>query len=362
MYILRHILIAIGSLLLFSGCKEVFNPEIEKVSPSLVVEALFTNHEEHQKVYLTRARAFGSEFSFHPVEFAKVWVEDDANNYIEYEEISPGYYQTVSTVAAQDGVSYKLHIETQTGLNYVSKAQSLPGEIELESIFTRFESFSLLDESLTVPRERNIEVINLYTNVSSENLMQTNVRVESSIKLIWLEKIGPIEDISYHYHWLRKNITNYLPHKVPAIEPGEDMVHDFMFSFFPFDMQYLSMFSLPDVEYRSARFMLTSFYAVNADVYDFYHSKDLLLQSEGKLFDPMYVELKGNMYNVNDHAEAVFGVFEVSRKYNKTFLVKIPSGSNPEPAIMEIEDLSHWPAADVWIDEVPPFWHYQYLE
>ncbi|MEN1785559.1 MAG: DUF4249 domain-containing protein [Bacteroidota bacterium] len=157
----------IALLLLFafnSSCVEPVDvsPEItglKGLEGLLVVEANITNLEKTQEVLLSRLQEIVSDSTVNLPNYglsknqspkltrksagpnsetgALVTVLDDqGTNYI-FNEIAPGVYHSQMPFAAQSGVAYQLSITTSDGSRYLSAAQQLAGQAQIDSVYAK---------------------------------------------------------------------------------------------------------------------------------------------------------------------------------------------------------------------------------
>lgn len=130
------ILLLAGALL--GGCREAYDPEIEKYENLLVIDGLITDQAGEASVRLSRSYAFNESYS-EPEEQAVVMILDESENTQVLEEDTPGFYRARSGFSGRIGESYKLVVSTADGENYESEWVLLKAVPEIDRLSHVFE-------------------------------------------------------------------------------------------------------------------------------------------------------------------------------------------------------------------------------
>jgi len=115
--------------LMFSGCVEEFEAEVQDLENILVVDARLTDRVEIQTVYLSRTFEFDSVPV--PENKAQVSLIGANGEVFTFVEGEAGVYNSTTSLQLSSGEAYQLNITTQDGLDYFSDFESLPQPIEI---------------------------------------------------------------------------------------------------------------------------------------------------------------------------------------------------------------------------------------
>jgi len=97
-------------------------------------------------------------------------------------------------------------------------------------------------------------------------------------------------------------------------------------------------------------------YALNSEAYDYYKSMDEQLRSEGKLFDPIAVQLYGNINCITNPGLKALGFFEASSVSDFAYKVDFRNLDNDQPSLTQVPYILPDAYNGCLIDAVPPFW------
>lgn len=142
---LNSILGCIVLLLAISSCIEPFEIETQGFEGVLVVDARLTNEEKQHQIILSRARPFEQD-SITPEINAQVSIKDEVGNNYEFEEVSPGKYESVSLFRAEQNKAYELDIISSDGNSYNSESVQLPESTAMWGANDAFKEDDLLGE------------------------------------------------------------------------------------------------------------------------------------------------------------------------------------------------------------------------
>ena len=98
-------------------------------------------------------------------------------------------------------------------------------------------------------------------------------------------------------------------------------------------------------------------YGISEEAYNYYSDLNSQLEAQGKIFDPVYVQVEGNISCINDQEKVVLGNFEIeSHKEYRYFLQY--GRKNGRFKIKEITHFYDIPNTGSIIDNRPDFWEY----
>ncbi len=118
-------------LFIFSACEKVIQPDLESVEPQLVIEGVITNQGIPCTVKISKSSNFSQESSFNGVEGAIVVISDEFGNTETLTAISPGIYQTITTIGIE-GRTYQLKVVSE-GKEYTSTCK-MPIPVALDTL------------------------------------------------------------------------------------------------------------------------------------------------------------------------------------------------------------------------------------
>lgn len=146
-------LIIIILIVLFSGCTEEIEVNLNSSEAVVVIEGSVSTDSEYSEVLLSRSKDFSGTNTFDGIENAYVQLSDDNGNSEVLDETSSGQYVS-SEITGEQGVTYTLKVVVND-TTYTSSCE-IPTMIRMDSVFMRKEiSDSFWDND-------NDTVINFY--------------------------------------------------------------------------------------------------------------------------------------------------------------------------------------------------------
>ncbi len=331
-------------LLLFgiTSCVEWFNPTIDSDGSYLSVEAIFTNRLSSSYVKLSQSVPYNESFRFIPVSQADVYVVDEEGSRFDFFEENPGFYRIVGSEAGEVGNSYQLYIETSDGNTFCSDFCLMMPSIVVDSLEVAWEKRSLyFPDNNGQLSQKEVEGVGLYANVHGTEGAFPMVRFEPIMLVQYiLTELGA--DPDYLYCRIKRkleqsvNIT-MLPQ---SNSYASSVFHDigFVDKVFPITKPDTLVF-----QGINRRIVILRQYSLNDGSFAFYKELKSQLESEGKLFDPMPAQLKGNIICINNPQKKVLGFFEVSSFHSESFALSSEPLRRGTLAIRRVNDLDFLP-------------------
>ena len=148
---------------LIVGCIEPYDFDVSDVDNTIIVDAELSDSLSFQQIKLSYQNRLDDQ-RFNGVPNAKVFVEDDLNNSIQFIEIEPGIYEAF--FGGDRERKYKLNIDIENGGSITSDFQGIPPPIQIDSV-----DFEELQESFVNEdgKNRTINVVKAFGNVSINN-------------------------------------------------------------------------------------------------------------------------------------------------------------------------------------------------
>lgn len=304
MRIYHKILVVILWATLWS-CSKPFEAESFTFNKVIVVDSRLTDETKFHQVKLSFTIPIGED-NASVLSGATVWVEDEDNGRIDYEEIEPGTYQTATATAGEAGKTYQLFFTTEEGERYASTPSTLIPSPPIDSIYDEF----LL---------RNTE--------------ETSEQVEGI--QFFIDSHDDTEQAKFfRYEWEEAYRIN-----VPF---PSDFIYDFDLDSVLFRQELISIcyssnnsngvtigttvgsegnrIAQQPVRYidRSVDFLriryaiLVRQHAISESAFGFYRKLKESNESGGSLFDTQQGTIAGNIISLDNPSETILGFFEVS--------------------------------------------------
>jgi len=378
---IRNFILPAIVVLALSGCKEEYYPKVDRQMEALVVNGLITNLQESYKVKLTMASAYDSTISNEGITGAIVAIKDDMGNIYQMHEDKnlKNYYSDPSEFVAVSGRSYALHIEMPNGEIYESAPQALLQPATIDSI-----------HGITTDKEFWYENIlgNIVSKIvyGAETFIDIGYNSDSIYQFRFDNNI--INCYSYMYMYTPEMRRAEVPFPPPRSCPGLDCpyliynwkrfdmhtntvltakAHDFSANkiynstvcFFSFDSTAFPVYYQEDscgfdamnriacAKIRQhggpeGKALQTRLYALNKTSSVYYQQLNKQLSYEGRLFDPIAVQLNGNIRCITNPDKVALGLFEVSSCKTRSYWLSFNYGDG----VMfyhPIDDLSSLP-------------------
>ena len=385
--------IIIPVLLVFAlaGCREEFTPAVDRQMKAIVVEGLLTNLKESYKVRISMATPYDSSANNIFVAGASVSITDDlGNTYLMHEHrYQKYYYSDTSEFITMPGRSYKVQIEIPGGDIYESSLQKLTQPASVDSIlgyvagkeFWYKDQLGEIASKIVFGAETFMDL-----TYSSDTIVQ--FRLDNTL----------MKCFSYLYRYTPEMKMAGIPFPPPKdcpgavcpykiyswekfdLETGTDLsqithnliskkMEDCTVCFLPFDTSFFQVSYVHDscafdmkgnlvcAEIRQqtgpeGMILETRLYALNQTSADYYQELNDQLSYEGKLFDPVAVQLKGNIKCISDPDKPALGLFEVSSCTPRSYWLWYFDGF---VKYQPIEDTSGLPGSGSG-REIPAFW------
>jgi hypothetical protein len=128
-------------------------------------------------------------------------------------------------------------------------------------------------------------------------------------------------------------------------------------SFFPIEKSYYNLeVDFSDTNHKILHWILiVDQFRLNENSYSFYKMIRQQLAAEGKLFDPIAVQINGNIRCINNPGKIVLGNFEVSSKETVTYVVS-PVWISNTATYRKIPNLLNIPDEGPGSDSPPDWW------
>jgi hypothetical protein len=305
---MKKIIFFIFSIGIISGCKEIYNPEINNLNTALVIQGMITNNPGEAYVRLYKAVPFDSTDNRMAVGGASVTVIDDQGQSFEFINAGYGYYEN-KLAFGKKGHSYTLTVSTPDGNTYVSKAQIMPDSYKQDSIYAAASTKDILIEGSMGDFLKTTQIgVETWVDLSSNGNEIPKCRFEQTITVLYTYygKGFPPPTV---FCWKTFDPSKNLNITENKFDKNKAIIEGHSINFFCTD---LSLYDERKDLSLSGWLLTLHKFNLNQETYQYYDAVNKQLTASGKIFDPVPSQLAGNLICTNNSKNLVFGFFEVS--------------------------------------------------
>jgi hypothetical protein len=317
------LLLALGLSLLTLSCVENIGFAINESSDQIVIVGSITTKPGPYFIKVYKAVDFyeGLNDSSNPIESAKVVISSDDGQSEVLTEIEPGLYQTNAIgIRGQVGRSYSLGVITKAGNVYQSSRERIIESAEIDSIYFQFEEKDVfLVGNITVKARSAKILVDFYDKVDQENYY--NWSWNSTYKFVsnpesFTNQAGQPAPLPCSFFgcnccmcWLTSEEQNDL-----------ELAQDRLFNGKKVEQHLVATIPLKPNEFQFKHYVNVSQKSLSKDAYDFW--KQIKEQkSATTIFATPPAKIKGNIININNPGEDVWGYFSASDVKTKSFFI-----------------------------------------
>jgi hypothetical protein len=349
---------------LMASCYEPYFPETESVKKVLVVNGLITDANSPNHIILSYAESFDSTSAAIPVISASVIVSDNLGNSYLFQESGNGdYVSDPSQFRAMPGYTYSLHIITNDGFKYESEPQHMAVSDSPETIYPEYANKE------TISKQNGDFVLSHGASImadienSSDTIPRFRYTSHRVTQYYYVKSIPFVANYNF-YCWQSEEANSdiNLTGGDYAVNSASINRHEICFiddnaSIYALDYKLGSSVTT-EYNYFPIHNKLVFFnrYCLNNDAYLYYKSMNEQLRSDGKLFDPIAVQIVGNIRCISNPGHKVFGFFEASSVVSSAYLIDFRNIVNGQPALKKIHYILPAEPAGHQVDIVPSFW------
>jgi len=359
--------------LLMVSCYKPYNDNIKASQKVLVVNGMITNEPVSYHVRLTYATQFDSLGSASPLTSARVTVTDNHSNLYFFNEREDGDYMSDSLqFKSHSGYSYTLNITTPDGNRYESDPQKLLPAVPPDSVYAEYDNQETLSKitGMTVLSHGADILIDIKnrTDALPHFLIKTNLvrqyfytdcpLFQSCYLYYCWQTINANTDINLTGEGFALNSASVTRHAVSFID---DNLNFYALTYgLGHQQPDLSYVGISNSEYSNylvhTRIIYLQQYAINNETYAYYKGMQDQLLSNGKLFDPIAVQLNSNIRCVTDHGKKSFGFFEASSVSSSAYILDFKNLNNAQPTIRKTPYILPPEPNGSLVNKAPPFW------
>ncbi len=322
----KSIIIVLVFFLFVPSCIDPMYFDKGEASKSLVVDGLITTEPGPYVVYLAITSEYNSYYvNTEEVEGARVIISDDmGNSEILAETYIPGIYKTdPDGIRGIPGRYYKIEIETPDGKQYESKPELLSAVPGIDAVYYERQQHQELDDNNNV---QTFEGFQIYIDTSDP------------------------ENINNYYMWSwcgsHEVHTQPWDYKIGLISapkdccatcwvtdrPGQlDVLDDKYIDGNQIIKKPVAFVRIKDIDgarlFREKYHFEVKQLSLTKEVYKYWSSIKEQINSSGSIFEPPPAAIIGNINNVNNSEDPVFGYFGASAISTRSIF--IPANEAP---------------------------------
>ena len=285
-------------VILFNDCKDRYDIKTNRSSNSLVVSGMISDTLEPQYLKLGTTTPYQKDIDPLPEAVVSILDENGVREY--YHDVGGGKYRLDGIqVKGMKGKTYVLEIQRPEGQQYRSSAESMPLPQATDSAY-----FKVTKDKV----------------VSSEGIEVDNDNVN-----VFLNTKLPKTTESAFFRWGIDEVYCI----IPTCIPGAIACPPWCYIYQEVSKLNLTVISSVDYDHFSLNGILlqtraidftflvrhyfnVTQYSMNRKAYEYWKKVGLLTERNGSIFDTPPASVAGNIHNINDPDEQVFGYFEAS--------------------------------------------------
>jgi hypothetical protein len=288
------------------SCREQYTPPaITTASNYLVIEGLINTGTDSTIITLSRTVALNSKTTFKSEAKAKVTVESDANASYSLKEIKTGTYASPA-LGLNKTAKYRLRIITTDNKTYLSDFVAVKESPAIDSVGYTVQPNGLQIYVNTHDATNNsryyrwnyVETWNFHSQYSSSSIVSGNKVVQRT------------PDQHIYSCWAGDVSADIV--LASSAKLTQDVIYNSVITTVPSSDEKLSGLGYS---------ILVRQYALTEDAFNFWQNLKKNTEQLGSIFDAQPSEIQGNIHNINNNAEPVFGYISAGTMQQKRITV-----------------------------------------
>jgi len=339
-------------VLALSACETVYETDLDKADEVVVVESLLWTGGTRQVVQLHWSRGFYDKRNFTPVSNADVKIIDDRDNIIQCNEISDGMYTAYFNVKPAQKFKLLIVVGDDT---YESELEEAPPIPSLDKLYSE-ETEKIVVQGGETSVENFFKVLGhqFYVDINTGDSVKYYRFYARKVLQFYFNK-----DTSIGGHWvtlLKYGWKSIYPNETFNIaEPNAYSVSKNIYKhpveFFGYTEEAL----LDSGQVGLGWIYIIHEYGITKSSYRFYNDLNSQLESNGKIFDPMYTQARGNLICTSDKNKTVLGNFEVASYRQYRYYLRLESNVEKQ-YVRKLDTFYDIPEKGIKVTYPPKFW------
>ena len=323
-------------LLVSSSCREEFMPDVEKYDNLLVVDGMITNEPGPYTIRLSRSSNVNKP-DYNPLPDCQVILHEKAGSSEVLKEVEPGVYKTDSGgIRGQVGKSYKLEINTPDGERYESEFIPMQPPVAIDTVKAELQ----YRETNKYPRPLGGYQFYLSTEPAGEGdsyflwKFEETYQYHSEFRIHMIYRGMGIENFpnrdSLYTCWKTQDVSQIFVGSTRGLTSSK------------IDHEPIHYISTETKRLQVRYSLLVKQYSINSSAYSHWKAIKEQVAGDDFLFSSQPYQIRGNVYNTDNHNEAVLGFFTVGSVSKKRFFFNKPdaeffySKCVPNPDLMAL--------------------------
>lgn len=302
-------------VLYLNSCIELFSPpEINSTERFLVVDGFVNASNDTSRITLSHTINTNDPGNFSVESGANLTFESEKGEVFAFTEESTGTYM-LPPVYISDTDKYRLHIRRSSGEEYLSEFVKVNATPPIDSIGYNYDA----------GRDAMVIKVNAHDNTGStrfyrwkfEETYQYRAAYQSSLVYNPETKNIDFRTENINLCWGTKKSTSIILGS--TIKLTSDIIKDLPIHVVPVNTNKLY------IKYS----ILVKQYGLSQEEFEYWTSLSKSTQGTGSLFDPQPSQVTGNIKNVANAKELIFGYFTVSKEETKRIFMTPRLGRYP---------------------------------
>lgn len=306
--------------ILLVSCEDVYRADLDSRENLIVVESRIIVGENDNYVKLTETKGFNEREFFNAIKYASVKIINSNNEAFELYEADSGIFKLYFPI--DPNLQYKIQIKYQED-TFESDFEKVPEEPYIDSIYGKLEV-----KTIEVDGENNVNNFNSavgfqsYTDINGADSPYYFFTSRKILQYIYYKKEEGKPDSTF-IGWDTEYPSGVYNIAGPPEKSDSNNIIKHPLFFFESTPQLQ-----PGHVFYGWIFILYQ-YGITKSAYNYYADLNKQLGSDGKLFDPMFVQARNNLKCITDPKKAIMGNFEIlSAKEYRYFIIDYKSPSD----------------------------------
>jgi hypothetical protein len=285
--------------LLFAGCVELINFDIDRTGNRLVVDGMITNSPGPYTLKLRRTTE--EEKISDPLSGAKITITDNLGNSEQYFETTDGVYKLGGySVRGVPGRSYTIEIELSNGQTYRSEPEQMPTALARDSIHYEFDTITTVNSYGSSSETEVIRVIRDTSVPKTEDPLFLKWEVQETYKFSEFDFPDP-----FHMPPPSCYVTEYPDPQAIHLYDGSELASG-------------QLAPIPIVEreidytFYQRHFINVIQYSMTRKGHEYWNQVDQVVNRSGTIFDVPPANANSNISNIENPDEIVLGYFHAA--------------------------------------------------
>jgi hypothetical protein len=342
-------------LAILTGCEDVYVADLDVKNHYPVVEARINASSANHSIHIYRTVGFYDAEIYPPVLFASVCLIDDQNEKLPFTHSENGKYDLNQPI--HSGRSYKLQI-VYDGETYESPYVDVPEIPYIDTVYAEAMSKNRINyDKNGIKTIESQDGIQFYADITSPTTPSYYRFYGRKIRMSTFPfdtVMGTSVTVS-KYVWKSFYPDGGFNVAGPAKYAAETTIHKHPLEFITAEFSRLLNWATNERE-RGWIYIIHQ-YSIPVSAYQFYTELNKQLESEGKMFAPMYSQAFGNIKCRTNNRKVILGNFEIQNYREHRYFLKLLDKEN-HFRLEKMDTFYPIPTSGIQSVYPPDFWRY----